>query len=344
VNVALIGLGMVAGTHLAALEHSGSLRLTGVMGRDSGRADPFARRAAARLGSPVSVYERVEDIAGDSKVDFVLIATPPDARLDLIRVLAKAKKPILLEKPIERDLAAATEIVTLCEVAGVPLGVILQHRARAASKALKTAISAGSLGDIATIDLRVPWWRAQTYYDAPGRGTYARDGGGVMITQAIHTLDLALWLAGPMTTVQSLMRQTSLHRLEAEDWAGALFEMNCGAVGAMVATTAAYPGAAESLSLQGSEGSAHLEAGVLTIEYLDGRTERVGETASTGGGADPMAFTHDWHQSVMEDFASALKSGKPPMASGRSALMAHAVIDAMQAANRTGQATEVARV
>jgi predicted dehydrogenase len=162
-----------------------------------------------------------------------------------------------------------------------------------------------------------------------------------MISQAIHTLDLAIWLLGPVRAVQAMMRQTALHHLEAEDWAGALFDMQCGAFGTLLATTAAYPGGAETIALQGTKGAAHLGSGVLEISYLDGRKTRVGAEGATGGGADPMAFTHEWHQSVIEDFAQALRSGGQPLATGESALAAHAVIDAMQRSSESGQKQQV---
>ncbi|SLN32292.1 Gfo/Idh/MocA family protein [Ruegeria meonggei] len=336
-NIALIGLGMVAGTHVAAIQSSGrGLNLAGVLGRDPDRTVAFATQHKTRA------YNSVEEIAQDPVIDFAIVATPPDQRLPLVRALATAGKPILMEKPIERTLSAAREIVTLCEDASVPLAIVFQHRARAASAALRTALMAGELGDIATVDIRVPWWRDQSYYDAPGRGTYGRDGGGVMISQAIHTLDLAMWLLGPISSVQALMTQTPLHQLEAEDWAGALFEMECGAVGTMMATTADFPGSTETITIQGTKAKAQLGSGVLLITYLDGKTTSFGETASTGGGADPMAFTHEWHQSVIEDFARAITSGTTPLAAARSALLSHAVIDAMQTASRTGQRTKVA--
>ncbi|WP_300011901.1 Gfo/Idh/MocA family oxidoreductase [uncultured Roseobacter sp.] len=338
----LIGLGMVADTHLAAIQHSTKgIELAAVMGRDCARAYAFAGKATTALGYAVPVAETVRHIAQDDTIDFVIIATPPDARQDLVAELSAAGKPILMEKPIERTLAAATAIVAQCEAARVPLGIVFQHRARAASQQLKTLLTEGTLGDVATVDIRVPWWRDQAYYDAPGRGTYTRDGGGVMINQAIHTLDLALWLLGPIRSLQATMGKTPLHDLEAEDWASAVFEMESGALGNLTATTAAFPGEAESLTIQGTEAAAHLASGVLTLTHLDGRVEAFGADASTGGGADPMAFTHDWHQTILEDFATCITTGQAPLASGTSALEAHRVIDAMERANASGQRTEV---
>ena len=339
----LIGLGMVADTHLAAIRDAAGIGLAGVMGRDPARATAFAGNAADVLGYPVPVYATVQEVAADKAVDFIVIATPPDARQELVEALSAAGKPILMEKPIERTFAAAEALVARCETAQVPLGIVLQHRARAASKKLKQLLDGRALGQIATVEIRVPWWRDQAYYDAPGRGTYARDGGGVMINQAIHTLDLALWLLGPMRSVRAMMRTTPLHGMEAEDWAGALFELENGAVGSLMATTSAYPGEAESLRIQGDKAAAHLASGVLTLTHLDGQVETFGAEATTGGGADPMGFTHAWHQSVLEDFAASLSTGDTPLATGRSALDAHRVIDAMERASRSGQTTEIAR-
>ena len=232
-NIALIGLGMVAATHVHAIKSAPKLHLSGVLGRNPAKTADFAARHATRA------FDSVQQIAQDSTIDFVILATPPNARRDSVQLLAAAGKPILMEKPIERDFQAACDLVHICAQAGVPLAIMLQHRAREASQALKAALEAGDLGDICTVDLRVPWWRAQSYYDAPGRGSYERDGGGVMISQAIHTLDLAIWLLGPVRSVQAMMRQTALHHLEAEDWAGALFDMQCGAFGTLLAATAA---------------------------------------------------------------------------------------------------------
>ena len=334
-NAVLIGLGMVADTHLAAFRDAENVTLRGIMGRDPEKARAYGNHAAETLGQEMTIFQNTDEVAADPEVDFAVIATPPDARRDLITPLVRAGKPILMEKPVERTLQAAQEIVALCDAHNVPLGIVFQHRARAASQALKQALVQGKLGDITNAEIRIPWWRDQAYYDAPGRGSYARDGGGVMISQAIHTLDLALWLLGPFSTLCALMHQTSLHRLEAENWAGALFETSSGCVGTLTATTSAFPGTAETITLQGTKASAHLESGVLTISYLDGRTETHGASATTGGGADPMAFTHAWHQSVIEDFAQAITDKRDPLATGREALMAHAVIDAMERSSKS---------
>ena len=337
----LIGLGMVADTHLAAIKDAEGVSLLGVMGRSLEKAQAFAQKASTLLGYQVRTFETATQIKGSKRVDFAIVATPPDARLDIVRALAAVRIPILMEKPLERNFAAAREIAEICQRAGKPCGVVFQNRTRKAVLALKKSIDKGLFGDVVMAEIKVPWWRDQGYYDEPGRGTYARDGGGVLINQAIHTLDLALWILGPWKNVQAQLHTTKLHQMEAEDWAGAVFQTQNGAMGTLVATTAFYPGASESIAIVGTEGSAHLEAGVLTIKMNDGRTEIVGAPSASGGGADPMAFTHAWHQNVIEDFCSSLAGGKDPLASVRSALAAHAVIDAMEKSHKTGQRVEV---
>ncbi len=248
----------------------------------------------------------------DPALDALLLLTPPDARREIVEAAAGAGKHILAEKPLERDGAAAAEIVEICETAGVTLGVVFQHRMREAARALTALARSGDLGALAAVQVAVPWWRPQAYYDQPGRGTYARDGGGVLIAQAIHTLDLMLSITGPVAQVAAIAGTTRLHRMEAEDFVGAGLRFAGGALGALIATTAAFPGGAESLSLTFEDGSARLEGGTLTITRRDGTTSRVGEASGTGGGADPMAFPHDWHREVIADFADAVRAGRPP--------------------------------
>ena len=207
---------------------------------------------------------------------------------------------------------------------------------RPSSQALLARVRAGELGDIGSVELRVPWWRDQAYYDAPGRGTYDRDGGGVLITQAFHAIDMMLQLCGPVAEVQGLIATTPLHRLEAEDFASATLRFRSGTVGSLMTTTTQFPGISEEITLNGVKGSATLSAGALHYSFRDGRVEVEGGAAGSGGGADPMAFTHEWHQTVIEDFAEAVAQGRAPVISARAALPAHRLIDAISRSARMG--------
>jgi predicted dehydrogenase len=323
-GVGVIGLGMASlphGKSLAALSDRVDVRA--VFSPSAERRRDFAERFS------MPAVDRVKDILDDPEISAVLLLTPPNARLELVKALVDSKKNILMEKPVERTTGAATDIVERCEAAGVRLGVVFQQRFREASQVLRTRLEGGELGDIQAVQLAVPWWRPQTYYEEPGRGTYERDGGGVLISQAIHSLDLMLSLTGPVSEVASIAGTTGLHQMESEDFVGAGLRFKSGAIGALMASTANYPGSPETLTLVGRKGTVTLTGGELTLDYQDGRKEHVGETTGSGGGADPMAFPHDWHQRLIEDFLDALDEDREPSPSGREALQVHRLIDAL---------------
>lgn len=340
--VALIGLGMVSRTHVKAIsEAAQGITLKGVLSRSPSRAGEYARSLAAELGYAPKAYENLREVAEDRDIDFAIVCTPPNARSEIVSTLARAKKHILLEKPIERTLAAAEDIVENCAAQGVLLGVVFQHRMRASARRLSERLAEGSLGRIAAVEITVPWWRPQSYYDEPGRGSYARDGGGVLISQAIHTLDLALSLAGPVGKVQALASTTALHRMESEDFVSAGLVFESGAVGSLVASTASFPGRAESIVLHCEKASASLTSGKLELAWHDGRVETFGEEGGTGSGADPMAFTHAWHQAIIENFADAVAGKTTPACTGQQALLVHAVIDALVRSSAEGRAVHL---
>ncbi|KNG93276.1 Gfo/Idh/MocA family protein [Pseudaestuariivita atlantica] len=337
VQVALIGLGMVAGTYADALRNLPGISLRSVHARSE---DSRERFLAAHPDLGARAVADIAGIAADDEVDFAILTTPPDARMEAVARLAAAGVPILMEKPVERTLSAATALVETCEAVGVPLGIMLQHRARPVVAELRARLE--DLGPLRAVEVAVPWWREQAYYDAPGRGSYARDGGGVLISQAIHTLDLMLSLAGPVAQVQAMAATTGFHEMEAEDFVSAGLRFASGAVGQLFATTASFPGRGETITLHGAQGSAHLEAGVLRIDWQDGRLEEIGAAASSGAGADPMAFTSDWHGHVIADFAEAIETGRPPLVPGRAALDVHRLIDALERSARAGAVVDVA--
>jgi predicted dehydrogenase len=223
------------------------------------------------------------------------------------------------------------------------LGVMLQHRAKDVVVDLRELIDGGELGRLVAVEIDVPWWRPQRYYDQLGRGTYARDGGGVLISQAIHSLDLALTLAGPVEAVTAHVTTTAAHRMEGEDFVVAALEFVDGAVGALFATTAAYPGRPETIRLHFAAGTATLESTSLTIEWHDGTLDRFGSTSATGAGADPMAFSSDLHRAVIADFVAAVAEARPPLVPGHEALAVHGLIEAIEASGRSSTRVVVER-
>lgn len=336
-GIGVVGAGMAAKPHALALKAlADRIEVRGIYRRDQAARAAFC----AEYGFPPA--ESLNALLDDPNVDALLILTPPDARQDLVTAAAKAGKHVLMEKPVERTTAAAERIVRCCESAGIRLGIVFQHRFRAASQKLAEAIGSGSLGGVQAVQLSVPWWRPQGYYDHPGRGTLAHDGGGVLLTQAIHSLDLMLDLCGPVAEVAAIAMTTGMHRMETEDFVGAGLRFTNGAAGALMATTAFYPGEAEALVVACEKATATLKAGTLTLEWLEGGQESFGEQkAASGGGADPMAFPFDWHKAQIAEFVEAVQAGRDPASSGRTALRVHRLIEALLRSSREGRKVEV---
>lgn len=337
IGLAIIGAGMAVKPHVAALaELADTITVRGVYAPSQAKRDAFG----AETGLPIA--HTIDTLVEDRAVDAVLLLTPPNARVELVARFAGAGKHILTEKPLERTSSAAEAIVRACAHAGVTLGVVFQHRFRSASEALAERLASGALGTIRVVQAYIPWWRDQAYYDEPGRGTYGRDGGGVLMTQAIHTMDLMLSYTGPVAAVQAMCATTPFHTMEAEDVCAAAIMFENGALGSLFATTASYPGGAETLVFHCDHGTATLTAGTLTLDWRDGRSERIGETAPTGGGADPMAFPHDWHKSLLADFAEALQTGRPPRVTGADALHVHRLITALTVSSKEARRIHIA--
>src|SRR3954469_21955421 len=279
---------------------------------------------AERFDFPLT--DRLETILDDRSVGAVLILTPPNTHLELVERCAVAGKHILLEKPLEIALARAQRLVSACE--HVTLGIVLQHRFRPAAAKLHELVTEGKLGKLVSASASIPNWRPQSYYDQPGRGTRVRDGGGVLLTQGIHTLDLLTWFAGQTKEVKSFWTTTPVHRMETEDLACAALRFESGALGVVHATTTAYPGYPERIELIGTQGTALLEGTALRVQFADGTSMDMKTESGAGGtGADPMAFPHDWHRALLADFLDAVEQRREPRSSGRETLKVHRLID-----------------
>lgn len=325
-TVGIIGLGMASLPHaksIVALQESGRVRCKAAWSPTPERRQSFTDRWS------LPVVDDVSMLVDDPEIQAVILITPPDARVDYVANLAKAGKHILMEKPVERTTIAATTLVETVEQAGVQLGIVFQQRFRDASLRAAEVLASGTLGMLTSVRVEVPWWREQSYYDESGRGTRARDGGGVLISQAIHSLDLMLALAGPVDQVAAMAATTPLHSMECEDFVGAGLRFANGAVGSVVATTAEFPGGTERIVISGTEGTASLSGAELQIHYRSGDSESVGADSGSGGGADPMDFPHHWHQRLIEDFLDATEQGRAPTVTGRASLAVHHLIDAL---------------
>ncbi len=337
-NIALIGLGMAVAPHAKSLlDLTDRVSVAAAFSPSAERRDAFAGQYAF----PKS--DDLDRIFKDRLINAVAILTPPNTHLELVQRAAAAGKHILLEKPLELTTARAEELVSICERAGVILAVTLQHRFRPAAERLAAILASGRLGKIINCSTTIRVWRPQSYYDQPGRGTIARDGGGVLLTQGIHTLDLMLSLAGPIAEVRGYAMTSPVHRMETEDMVAAAVCFNNGALGVIDATTTAYPGFSERIEMIGVKGTAVFTGSSLLVQCHDGSAERIEPDGSAGGtGADPMAFPHDWHRSAWVDFLDAIEERRQPRISGADGLRVHRLIDALLETARTGKSARVA--
>ncbi len=340
IGVALIGAGMIAKTHVAAL--SGARNVAQLRTIVSRRPERALHLAEYYDGQAPEFSDDLSAVAADPFISMAIVATPPSVRKDVIEELAKAGTHILLEKPVARTQEEALECVEICEREGVMLGVLFQHRMRAPSIAAARHVANGQLGKLGLVEIAVPLWRDQSYYDELGRGTYARDGGGVMITNAIHTIDLALRLTGPVTRVQAMTATSPLHQMEAEDFAVAGLRFSCGAVGSFVASTAMYPHRTEVIRLHFDSGSLRLDKDALEISWRDGRTDFEAKDEIRGEVKPLSGGNHEWHQAVIEDFIDAIRIGRKPMVTGREALISHQLIAAIETSSQTGRPVDLA--
>ena len=246
-RIAIIGLGMAVTPHAKSLiDLKDRVEVAAAFSPSAARRKAFAEKFAFPLA------DDLEAILADKSIDCVEILTPPNTHLELVRKCAAAGKHILLEKPLDISTERSVALVEAAEQAAVTLGVMLQHRFRPAGMKLREIIRAGELGAIVNCSTTIRLWRPQSYYDVEGRGTRARDGGGVLITQGIHTLDLMLSLTGPISEVRGYATTSRVHRMETEDMAVAAVRFANGALGVIDATTAAYPGFAERIEIIGA--------------------------------------------------------------------------------------------
>jgi predicted dehydrogenase len=336
-RIAIVGLGMAVTPHARGLaDLSDTIEVVHAFSPSEARRRAFAERF------PFPICDSLEAILDDGSVEAVAVFTPANTHRDIAIRCAEVGKHVLMEKPLDITTARADELVAACRKAGVRLGVVLQHRFRPAGMRLAGLLREGELGRIVGCSTVIRLWRPQSYYDEPGRGSFARDGGGVLISQGIHTLDLMLSLAGPIAEVTGFATTTPVHRMETEDMVCAAARFSNGAFGTIDATTAAYPGFLEEIVLTCEKGTAFLRGTELLVQFHDGRRVAIEPDRSVGGtGADPMAFPHDYHRAVMADFADAIRSGREPKVTGEDALKVHRLIDALIETGATGRPVPV---
>ena len=335
-RVGLIGTGAIAGMHARAYKNIGyTVRVCTNVTREKGRA--FAAQHGAEF------VERYEDVCRHPEVDFVDVCTFPAFRLDVVRACAANRKPVQVQKPIATSLEIAKELVDVARSAGIVLGVVSQHRFDRASQFITSAIRAGRLGRLLQCDAYVKWWRSDEYYARPAKGSWAIEGGGALINQAIHQVDLLLWFAGPVRELYAAWQLGAAHSIESEDIVNAVLRYGSGATGVIQAATALWPGYSERIELHGSRGSAIITGDQLTtwdVKEDDGEPPPL-STGVASGSSDPMAISVESFERQFLDFGDAIAKGRKPLVSGEEGYRALELVDAIYRSCRTGASVKL---
>lgn len=338
IGVAVAGCGMIGGVHVSALQELNEATAVGAWSRSPERAEAFAAQHHLRA------YRRYEDLLADPEVQAVIICLPSGYHAEYGIRAARAGKHVIVEKPIDVTEAKARELIDACRAAGRHLSVVFQNRYTPASRTLRRALDDGLLGPLILGDAYVKWYRSPQYYAAnPWRGTRAIDGGGALINQSIHTIDLLQWLMGGARRVCGLVR-TSTHCIEAEDLGVALVEFVGGAVGVIEGTTAVQPGFKERLEIHGQKGSVTIEGGHVTSWKVEGCREADyldAQPASFGGAASPVIANVN-HRAQLADILTAIQAGRPSPVSGEEGLKALKIVRGIYESSATGKWVEVA--
>jgi predicted dehydrogenase len=337
----IVGCGMIAEFHTKAINEIEGASVVAAFSR----SPQNGAKIAGMAGGGCRVYDDLAAMLAQPGLDVVCVCTPSGAHLEPAVAAARAGKHVVVEKPLEITLPRCDEIIGACAAAGVRLCTIFPSRFTAANITLKQAIDTGRFGRLTMGDTYVKWWRTQEYYDSGGwRGTWALDGGGALMNQAIHNVDLLQWLMGDVEAITALAATLAHDRIEVEDTAVAALRFQNGALGVIEAATTAYPGLLKRTEIHGDRGSARVEQDDITLwEFQfkapsDAEIHAVmaGRAGFKAGASDPRGITHQGHRDQLTDFLQAIDAGREPLVDGREGRKSVEIIRAIYRSAREG--------
>lgn len=323
-RVGIIGTGAIAHLHARAYTSIGfTVRACTNATEEKGRA--FAEMHGAEF---VTDYQAV---CSHPEVDFVDLCTLPNVRLDVVRACVAHRKPLQVQKPIATTVEIAAEMLKVAREGRILLGVVSQHRFDDSIQFLAKAIADRRLGRLIQCDAYVKWYRSAAYYARPVKGSWAGEGGGALINQGIHQVDILRWLAGPVRNLSARWQLGALHHIESEDVVSAVLQYESGATGVIQAATAFAPGYTERLEIHGSKGTAIISGDTLTtwdVKDDIGLPAPVARTVASGS-SDPMAISLTPFERQFTDFSHAIQEGREPLVSGEEGYQALRIVDAI---------------
>jgi predicted dehydrogenase len=321
-RVGIIGTGAISQKHALAYKNIG-FRITACTDINAANGENFAAQHGAVF------LPNYEDLCRHPDVDYVDVCTFPDFRLQPIRICAESGKPVQVQKPISTSVATAREMIATARAGGITLGVVSQHRFDDSSLFLKQAIEDGRLGTLIQCDAYVKWFRSAEYYSRPIKGSWAVEGGGALINQAVHQIDVLRWLAGPVEKVSAMWQLGALHKIESEDVVNALLRYSSGATGVIQASTAMWPGYSERIEIHGTRGTAIITGDKLTtwdVQDDSGPPPPLAAEVASGA-SDPMAISLEPFERQFLDFADAIRNKRKPLVAGEEGLEALEIVE-----------------
>jgi predicted dehydrogenase len=332
----IIGGGMIGPYHAEAIRMIPEARLVAVATSTEGTARHFAEKVQAPFW-----YADYRELLKRDDIQIVNVCTPPYLHEEMVLAAAEFGKHVLVEKPIAINLHQADRMIIACQRAGVKLGVIFQYRFSEAAQAVKRAIDDGHLGKLFLGDVYVKWFRDERYYQsASWRGRWLQEGGGALINQTIHAVDLLQWFMGPVDWVRGLC-QTVRHRIEVEDLGVAVLRFRNGSMGVVEGSTAIYPGFPQKIELHGEKGSVVLEGDQIALwklqdfplpEHLSSAAEKVDTSASPTAG-----FSPEYHRRQIRDFLEAIRENRSPLVDGEEGRKSLEIVRGIYLSSRTGE-------
>lgn len=333
---------MIARFHVNALKEVPGTRLAALVTRNPASATKLLDDTQL---PPVPIFTDLASALAQPDVHVVIVTTPSGAHLDSAVVAAQAGKHVVVEKPLEITPARCDAIIDACDRHGVKLCTIFPSRFHDANIALHEAVVQGRFGRLTLGETTCKWWRSQAYYDEGGwKGTQALDGGGALMNQAIHNVDLLLWMMGDVTHVTGFTAMLAHERIEVEDTAVACLRFKSGALGVIQATTSVHPGLPKTIGIHGDRGTVVIEQeDILRWDFVapHDRDDAIRQTfakkiGASGGASDPKAISHQGHARQLADFVHAIRTNTAPKVDGREGRKAVAVIGAIYESMRTG--------
>jgi UDP-N-acetyl-2-amino-2-deoxyglucuronate dehydrogenase len=328
----MIGTGAISHKHAQAYRNIG-FELTVCTDINEAAGRRFAEQHGAEF---VRTYQ---EVCRHPKVDYVDVCTFPDFRLEPLVICAETGKHVQVQKPMSTNLETARRMIETARRAGILLGVVSQHRFDDASLFLSKAIAGGRLGRLLQADCYVKWYRSPEYYSRPIKGSWQTEGGGALINQAIHQIDIVRWLAGPVEEIFAYWQLGATHKIESEDVVNALLRYRSGATGVIQAATAFWPGFTERVELHGTKGTAIVSGDKLTawdVENDEGEPAPVAREVASGA-SDPMAISLEPFERQFRDFGEAIRQRRKPLVSGEEGYQALEIVDAVYRSCRAGE-------